>query len=93
LKPKGVFRACRPNEVDSVALIVSVRRTLAFPSITFHDAARRRLDLPRFEDKTFTFVPAPCFFIFANTAQPDFVGQMRSRESEQPPAKVLALIS
>src|SRR5947207_2444026 len=62
------------------------------PSIVFHDKSRHRLDFFLLEHKTFALIPAPRLFIFAHAAQQDFIRQMLSRESEQSPPEVLALI-
>src|SRR3954471_15124880 len=62
------------------------------PSIIFHHAAARRVDLFFLERKAFALVPAPGLFILAHAAQPDFIRQMLAREGEQSPPETAALI-
>jgi hypothetical protein len=44
------------------------------------------------EQKAFPLIPAPGLFVFADAAQPDFVGQKCSREGKQQPADRTSLI-
>src|SRR3954471_9663686 len=62
------------------------------PSIIFHHAAARRLDLFFLERKAFALVPAPGLFVLAHAAQPDFIRQVLARKSEQLAPQAVALI-
>src|SRR4051812_4087979 len=63
-----------------------------FPSVILHRKSRHRLDRLLFEHKSLALVPAPRLVVLAHAAQPDFIRQVFSRETEQLPAETLALI-
>src|SRR5712672_3661136 len=88
--PSATARKTTANAATNKAS--SSGASFLLPSIVFHDKSRHRLDFFLLEHKTFALIPAPGFFIFAHTAQRNFIRQMLSRESEQSSAEVLALI-